>query len=166
MSSSKGQRGLTPVPASPNTFCGPTAIAALTGIEVGRVEAAVKEYRTRVRPPRHRLRLGVGVNVRTMWSSEVIGVLAILGWKPVEVNGPVFLGRSRANRPTFAGWQRTAGDGLWLVLFLGHFVAVHRRRRNSTFVDPQNSTPIPLRTAPYRRKRVAYAWRIEPHEQQ
>jgi len=138
------------------SFCGVTAIAAITGETVQAVEQTVLRHRAKVKPPRrHRLR---GAVVSTMWWDEMAPVLALLGWRPAEASE--YFRRPWQPCPTFAQWQRRTGRGRggpYLLLVTGHFVAV----AGSAFVDSTQRDPIPLRKAPWRRKRVKAAMRLE-----
>jgi hypothetical protein len=88
-----------------------------------------------------------------MWWREVEPVCNALGWSIID--------QTEGNRGlSFARWQRTIGrDGPFLVLLTGHFVAVGAGQ----FVDSNRRTPISLRSAPYRRKRIMRVARLIPN---
>lgn len=142
--------GLHPAPGTPLSFCGPTAIASITGRTVAEVEQAIVAHRAEHGQPRRDQKRGAVV--RTMWSNEVAPVVERLGWRVAE--------EQRGEFRTFAQWQRERGAGPYLVLITRHFVAVSGEQ----FVDTRNREPIPLAKAPYRRKRVKFIYRLEPKE--
>jgi hypothetical protein len=65
-------------------------------------------------------------------------------------------------KPTLCQLARWDAVGLWstptLVALTGHFVVL----QGDLFVDSWTKTPVPFSDAPkqFRRRRVAYAWRI------
>lgn len=140
--------GLHAAPGTALSFCGPTALAAITGETVERIEQIIVAHRAQHGQPRRDKKRGA--IVRTMWANEVAPVCAALGWR-------VVVERYRPGM-TFAQWQAQRGDGPHLVLITGHFVAVS----GHWFVDSGNRLPIPLSRAPYRRKRVRCFWKLEP----
>ena len=136
-------------------YCGPTAIAALTGVSPEAAEAAIVAHRANHPTPRRERhpKAGPGL-VRTMWSSEVIPVLAALGFKATECRSwPL---------PTFAQWLRLGRAPLpYLILVTGHFVAV----KGDWFVDTGHRKPVPLNTVKRcKRSRVQRYWLIEKGE--
>lgn len=144
-----------PNPQDRISFCGPTAIAAITGRSVGEVEDAVLAYRVAHTPLKRKPRKR-NARVVTMWWTEVEPVLRALGWRVLAEQQYGF------TLPiTFARWQRaTAGGGPYIILLTGHFVAVS----GHWFVDTRNREPIPLSRAPYRKSRVRYVARLAPQE--
>lgn len=128
-------------------FCGPTAIAAITGQPLETVIAAVTAHRAKHGTPR-RLR-NRGAVVRSMFASEIAPVCEALGWRAEEHHGACM---------TFAQWQRVRKQAPYVVLVTGHFVAVS----GHWFVDTRYREPIPLTRAPYRRMRVKRYWPMQP----
>jgi hypothetical protein len=142
-------------------FCGPTAIAALTGLSTAAVEQAVLRYRRLGLEPQPR---GWTEAVKGMRVGEISGVLASLGyrvvehtelWEPSELSG-------RAVSPTFTSWLQYREPGLWLVSITGHFMAVN----GDWFCDSaRHRQPIELRNLKsYARSRVREVWRIEKED--
>lgn len=136
------------------TFCGPTAIAAITGLEIATVEAAVLAYRAEHATPRSERGMH-GAAVKTMWGREVTAVCALLGYV-ARVSADY---RGERKRPTLTQFARTLGvnDPSRMVLVTGHFVALH----GHTFVDTCKRVPCHLREAKHtNRCRVVMAWSI------
>lgn len=145
--------GLFADPGHPerHVFCGPTALAALMGVPSVEVERNVLAHRaTHGTPRRNVLR---GAVVRGMWSSEIAPVALASGWRATECFSHP--------KPTFAQWCALGrGDDAWLVLVTHHYVAV----RGKWFADSHNRTPIPVRKARHKRKRVVRYWKLERME--
>ena len=142
--------------AAPGTaFCGPTAIAAITGATPEDVERLVIAYRKTMPPPRRSMPKR-GRPVSTMWLNEIAPIMGKLGWTLIDHR------QAHCQRVTFAQWQReTRGKrGTSVVLVTGHFVAVS----GDWFVDSCNRNPIPLSKAPLRRKRVTACLTFEPRK--
>jgi hypothetical protein len=136
-------------------WCGPTAIAAITGIAPEEVERAILSYRATHKPPKASRNMR-GQLVRTLWWHEVEPVLRLLGWRAVETE-PHYRLR------TFASWLRgrTGDQKPYLVLVTGHFVAVQA----GWFVDTRFRQPIELKRLlkkPYARSRVRRAVTLSP----
>lgn len=153
-------------PAIGTTYCGPTAIAALTGIDPATVETAFVRYRLSHPKPKPR---GTAQRVKTVWSDEVEGVLALLGWRAASYDIPHGMvrrrGRAAVGLITFATWyrgrKRANDQARYLVLVNGHFVAMHA----GWFADTRFRHPVELKRLcmlPHGRKRVMRTWRIEP----
>jgi hypothetical protein len=141
-------------------FCGPTAIAALTGLSTAEVERVVLRYRRLCLEPQPR---GWLRTVKGMRAGEISGVLASLGYRVVEHtelgDPPPRSSKKVCVYPTFASWLRYKEPGLWLVSITGHFMAVN----GDWFCDTRHRLPIELRNLKsYARSRVHEVWRIEP----
>lgn len=153
---------LFPVPRSPGRkcWCGPTAIAALTGLHYQCIETAITGWR-RGHPPRPHQALGPSPlsEVHGMWPHEIVPVLNALGWRAVEYHDPG-ISRPLPYCPPLAGWIADRGSGLWLIAWHAHFVAIHKQNGDATFVDTFNPAPVPLHPALCDGQRVLYAWRI------
>jgi hypothetical protein len=140
-----------PNPAGRHTYCGPTAIAALTGRAVEDVEAHVMAYRAEHGTPK-RCRVPKGLYVKAMELRECAALLRLLG-RPCET---VFC----SDRPTFARWRRTRAQkgARYLVLVTGHFVAM----AEGYMVDTAQRTPVEAsRIVRLQRKRVVAFIRME-----
>lgn len=135
---------------APGTFCGPSAIGAVTGVDPVKVEDVILAHRAQHGvPKRTQLR---GARVRFTWASEIEPALAQLGWRGVENEIPIY-----PRKLTFAQWQRKRDRAAtYIVLITGHFVAVSGR----WFADSGRREPIRLTKAPYRRKRVVRVWSV------
>jgi hypothetical protein len=142
--------------AAPNAtdrhiYCGPTAMAAITGFRPVAVEFALQIVR-KTQPKPRRERHARGDMVRAMWSSEVEPLARALGWRADS-------GSLADYGLTLAQWQRrrVKDPAPYLVLVTGHFVAVQGR----WFVDSAQREPIPFSKAKHKRKRVVRVWRLE-----
>ena len=143
-------RGLFPALGDHNNYCGPTALAALVGCTVIAAEDATLEHRkTHGKPRRDRMR--PGVRVKTMWNSEIVGVVKLLGAQAHEL--PL------QHNPTLAQFLRRhrSANARLLILITGHFIAV----RDTQWVDSNHRTPTPLDQCRHMRTRVQRAWLIE-----
>lgn len=140
---------------TPFTYCGPTAIAALTGAPVVRVEDMVLAWRATMGTPR-KSRMPRGCRVRTMWGGEVSPVLRKLGFGCEELVGQE--APTRTLRQTLLR-MRAAGHGSapLLVLISGHFIAV----RGDMFVDTNNPKPRFLHAHRFMRCKVKRVWLIK-----
>lgn len=141
-------------PGNETHFCGPTAIAAITGLPIAFIEQQVLIYR-RNNPPPKRTRTPKGVVVKGMWWSEVLPVMDMLGWRAS------FAWRAQWRREcvTFAQWRvRYAHGGPYIVNTTRHAIAVSQGK----LVDPQNRTPINARDFQHPRARVIGFIRFEP----
>lgn len=113
-------------------WCGPAAIAAVTGRPVSEVISAVKTVR--------QLRGGSSSvreqPVKAMFASEVRCTLNHLGFQ-----GSYSVPTPRDARPTFAGWRKSRTPEFrqqpLIVLVTGHFVCIAGNRLvDNTHVDP------------------------------
>jgi hypothetical protein len=127
-------------------WCGPTAIAALTGISGAAIESAILAHRTVNKPQRGNRKLH-GARVKTTWANEIVPVLAALGFAATEhlASGSLagYLRRNRSNKPR-------------LVLITGHYIAVC----GDHCVDSMRREPTPINRSPYMRRRVQRVWQI------
>ena len=116
-------------------WCGPAAIAAITGEPVSKVLYAAKRVTTRE-------------SIRRMWCSEIVATLHELGRPRAETFG--FVGPY----PTLAQWRKTRDEELHvrpvIAFITGHFIAVAGNR----VVDHEFTDPIYLSDHPNQRKRV------------
>jgi hypothetical protein len=150
--------GLFSAHGGAHSYCGPTAIAAVTGLLVEEVENAVLAYRAEHPKPKAE-RMG-RARVKAMWLYEVERVLERLGFD-VEMtfdgHGCV---RDGAPLPTFSDWLRlTKGGrgGRYVVLVKGHFVAVS----DGWFVDTFKREPVRLSAVrKFKRSRMCFALRV------
>lgn len=150
--------GLFAAPGNGAHYCGATAISAVTGMPITRVEDFVLAHRTRVpKPARKGLRNKLA-RVTTMWSSEIEPVCASIGACAYDVALPIW--RRGICAPTFTTWLRLHRDPklTYIVLITGHYVAVC----GDELVDTLNRQPVSLKTfRKYNRARVRAAWRVD-----
>lgn len=103
--------------ADTGTFCGPAALAAITGINAKLVENEVVDYR-KVNGTYRKPRNARGCAVKTMWWKEIEPVAQRLGYRvavDIRPRGNVSLKR----------WMEDHSTGNWFVLITGHFIAVN-----------------------------------------
>jgi hypothetical protein len=127
------------------TFCGPTAIALLTGVPVSRVEAMIR----RIRGGGYRNEAGRRLPVKSTWTSEVRIVLERLGCKiePVKVHAPT-LG-------SFVDDVRHAGT---FLIDVPHHLMVCS---GGMVADTRYNAPVPIEECIRPTRRVDAAWRIK-----
>lgn len=127
-------------------YCGPTAVAALTGVPVGRIEKMIR----RKRRGGHRDALGRRRAVRGTYTWEIVRLLTRLGCKVQEMADP---------ESTFGRFcDDTAHmSSAFLVEVTGHFMAVYR----GSFIDTGHMQPTPAAGYAKAARRVKRAWRIE-----
>ena len=136
----EGDVGLfTPIIDVPHrAYCGPTAIAALTGVPVSRIEKMIR----RGRRNGYRDSRGRKLRIKGTYTWEVVRTLRRLGCKVAELNDP---------ESTFASFVQDTiyVDEAFLVEVTGHFMATFRG---------ECSDPI----GGYRgKRRVVKAWRVK-----
>lgn len=121
-------------------YCGPWAIAAVTGESQDRIEGMVQCHRGTRKP------------VRGMWRSEVIWVLRSLGVGTRSFEYPV------CSRPTLARWldESRESSRQYIVNVTGHWLSVHGRR----ICDHHGL--LPIEQYPNRRKRVCCVIEVRP----
>jgi hypothetical protein len=121
--------------ADAGTFCGPAALAALTGIPAKQVEDVVVEWRKQTGNARRKPR-GTKCPVKAMWWSEVEPIAERLGHKATRIVTP-------HGKNTLNVWMRSHPTGNWIVLITGHFIAisggwmVDTRHRDGTAAIPK-----------------------------
>jgi len=119
-------------------WCGPAAIAAVTGQPTSVVTRALLQVRD-------------GKPVKGIYNHELLGALRMLGYMPseeVRVRGPLTLAEFAAKH------RNLFSERPMIVQVTGHYVVLAGRR----FVDSHTMTPVWLKDAPHRRRRVEWAW--------
>lgn len=116
-----------------NSYCGPAAIAALTGVTT---DDAARELRA----------VSGRRAIKWCYTSELVAALERLGYRATETRV--------GDNPTLARWLRERENRgvATIVLVTGHFVAV----KGNKFADNRNPDPIFISKAPGRRRRVKY----------
>jgi hypothetical protein len=139
------------------SYCGPTALAAITGLSVAAIEDAILEYRKEHKPPHGNRRATGNARVKTVWANEIEPVCQALGYSAQQVFNSFDHGRV-----TLARYLRHIPPGLKdkprLVLITAHFLAVC----GAHYVDNGSREPKPL-ALPYRRCRVRCVWNVTPN---
>lgn len=133
-------------------WCGPAALATITGRPVSECMQAIRDARNwgRNKPIK-------GVSC---WLLEQAAKRLGLRFEQVFTT---FGGENVMRpRPTLAAWTRENkskfADAPVLLIVTGHYVTV----AGNSFNDNHTRTPVRLRRAPHRRKRVKAAWRVVP----
>lgn len=125
-------------------YCGPYAMAALTGLTVDYIEEQIN-HRRKKNPD-------ASVKWTNGWDLEFAGTQAKLSMGEIE---PLY-----EENKTFARWLRERKpdevNAKYLVLVTNHWVAVEGRK----MIDTYTKTPTFIRRAPHRRKRVRVIIRI------
>jgi len=154
-----GACGLRPVPnnSGRTMYCGPSAIAAITGHSPEEVERVILQLRGEGgHGPRRERRRAPGT-FKSVWSSEVPNVAKAVGYRAYCV---VFPKCHHSMRITFSAWRLRGRIGCYddahLVLVTCHFVAV----KGDWFVDTNNRTPILASAWRGQRKRIQQAWKF------
>ncbi|MFM1815824.1 MAG: hypothetical protein RLZ98_2519 [Pseudomonadota bacterium] len=122
------------------TWCGPTAVSAITGIDPAEVHRVIQHSRG-------------GKAVMGTYPHELELALNHFGYRLVWVED-----RS-ADPPTLATWERERADmeAAYIVMVTGHWVAVRGRWFCDTFTRGE---PVPIKKAPRRRKRVQHVYKV------
>lgn len=126
-------------------YCGPYAIAALTGLDVGYIEEQINHHRGK----------NPGCSVRWVNGNDLahVGTMAKVPMSKPEL---------RINeKKTFARWlrERTPEEAKakYLVLLTGHWIAVDGNK----MIDTRTRTPTHIQKAPHRRRRVQVVIRVD-----
>jgi hypothetical protein len=121
-------------------WCGPTAVAALIGVDAALVRDHIKWQRG-------------GRPVKGTCATEIENAFRHFGYDMTLVED------LRADPPTLATWERsrTRPDDAYLIIVSNHWIAVRGHWLCDTFTG---GVPVPLRKAPHRRKRIKYVYRI------
>jgi hypothetical protein len=127
-------------------YCGPVAVAALTGVPVAHAEKMIR----RCRRGGYRDSAGRRIPIKGTYPWEVIKVMKRLGCKVTEMKNP---------EKTFGRFcSDTVHVGAaFLVQVTGHFMATYR----GTFCDTAYPEPVPVESYPRSVRRVERAWRVE-----
>lgn len=151
---------LGPAPRGRNGYCGPTAVAALTGVSTEQASAIMRH-------------VGGRRQIRGAYNHEVVGAVRALGYRVHEVLG---IGSMRGSRSYCDGVIRvgpkpvTLGQFLgpahaelrrswrgWVVLVTGHYIAV----AGDWCVDTSHRQPTPAAEFPRQRRRVKALFALE-----
>lgn len=135
----------TPTDCGPMQYCGPTAIAAVTGLSIAHVEDAVLAHRAVHGTPR-KIRTPRGCRVKSMFAAEIVPVLERLGFDAVEHITTDHGGT------TLRYITRLAREPL-VVLLTGHFIALHGRMVVDSILPEPHEYTRRLRLKRWRAKR-------------
>lgn len=140
-----------PIDTSPNSYCGPYAVAHLCALkDTGEAARLIHEVRWRGRGDGRDWN-GRRRPVRSAGNGEVLEALRRAGVRPIGRGHP-----GRKNRPTLARWLRGRRGGLYLVNVTGHYIVVDGYR----IYDNAHPTGRKRKQWPHRRKRVVRWWRF------
>jgi hypothetical protein len=134
-------------------WCGPAALATVTGLPTSKVHAALQRVTGR------RVIKGV-TNTALNKAANLLGYKLVKIWD-VWVDDPGGFKVKRSFQPTLARFSKEfrayyQGDVPVIVNVTGHYVTIHKR----TFIDNQVKVATPLWRAPHRRCRVKRAWQV------
>ena len=135
-------------------YCGPVAIAAVTGKDVTKIEEAIQRNRNN------------GRMVIGTFASDLSGALHEFGFRMIRVSvsrtPEPALGDKKIPNPTLVHWLRTRkpadGKSTFILNVGHHWIAVEGRRICDTYTSGE---PTFIRSGPHRRRRVLEAYRIE-----
>jgi hypothetical protein len=124
-------------------YCGPMALAAITGLDTATIVAKLKDNRRRV---------SGNPTIRGTRFGELAMVASEFGWSVEHIK--TFI----RNPPTLAGWAKTRDrDTAYLIAVTGHWVAL----KGHWFCDTRTcGVPVRFTKAPHRRKRVESVFRV------
>lgn len=131
-------------------WCGPAAVAAVTGAPTSRIHAIIAAERAT-----HGFRRGEGI--KGTWPNELRLAMFALGYRCIWHAGANVAGTPR---PTFAQFRRARApelrDAALVVSLTGHFVALAGNR----LVDNRYRDPIMASDYPHQRTRVEGAYAV------
>lgn len=130
-------------------YCGPTAMALVSGLDVGECEMILTECFPRRYP--------WWQPIFTTYFEDLVNGLIWMG----EKMGPIEHPRGTAKfvyAPTVAQFARTAEPGTYLVRVRGHFIAVDTE--NDQWGDSTVREPAPIKNCGWKRYRVTHACKV------
>jgi hypothetical protein len=146
--------------AARREFCGPTAIAAVTGIHISDIRDAIHQARGDIRATS-----GAHMPIAGMNNKDLLATMAVLGWhvseswsapkvvwEAVEVNAVVNrMRRKNFKSYTLAEFAKEYGaGGPFIVNVTGHYVAISE----GEFCDTYSEVPVDLDRAMKRKGRA------------
>ncbi|HKV44611.1 MAG TPA: hypothetical protein VJT32_08060 [bacterium] len=129
---------------SSNRFCGPAALAAITGIHVDDAAYTLRKVSGK--------RFIKGIGTRHM-----LAAIERLGHRAQPMKLGLTYGYPTLTQALAGVLKGRPSDARYLVLITGHYVTIQGRR----LVDNKHPEGIALTACPYRRKRVKGVWQIE-----
>jgi hypothetical protein len=152
----RAEAGATP-------WCGPSAVALVTGLTYPEAERRIRAASVTPSRPRGRYKPGRRLTI-TYWPDLVLAAARALSGSADPLRDvQVFQARrGRLTYPTLTGFareQRQAGPGWFLVRVTGHFIVLHVRARGEALVFDNAATGKPV-SACGARKRVTHAARV------
>ena len=131
---------LHPLPSDGRFYCGPSAIAAFTGLHPKvEVRAAINKVRGRKATQ----------GIVLMSPGEIKAVLELFGFKTRRLETP--------EKPTLKAFVKAHPDAVFVAFVTGHFVAVSR----GMCLDNKSRIARPIDVFPGNRKRVKEAVILE-----
>jgi len=133
-------------PGALRSWCGPTVIAAITGLAIPSVKARIKKVRGHNGP------------VRGTSTGDLRATLMSFGYLMTQVYCSEL---TREPAPTLAQWLKKPRDmdAPYIVNVTGHWVVVKGRWFCDTFTK---GVPVRASKAPGRRKRVCNVYKVTP----
>jgi len=133
---------LRQIEVTDKVYCGPYALAALTGLDVDFIEKQINHRREK--------KPDASVKWTNGWDLQFAGERADLPMGEIEtVSGMTFARWLRERKPDEV-------NAKYLVLLTNHWVAVEGRK----MIDTRTKKPTFIRRAPHRRKRVRIVIRV------
>lgn len=133
------------VPTLPGPrFCGPVAIAAVTGIDMIKVLSAIRRYQ----------RLPDDKPVTIMNASELVGTMALLGWQCIMYDPPRM--RPLKTLHHFVRNMNPKFNGICILSLHEHFCVLTA----DEYYDNNVIGPVPLWAAPNPRSRVHHVYEV------
>lgn len=132
-------------------YCGPTAIALITGRPIGEIERAIRRKRARAVGGVPRDCLGRKLPIKGTYASEVRHVLERFGCKVERV-----LQKARGETLNAVVTDWLAPTAVYLVEVTGHWMVAHAGK----IADTSHHDPVEIKS--YRRKarRVVAVWKV------
>lgn len=125
-----------------NIFCGPAAIAAITGHTTDDVERLIQKLRANYSP------------VKAVYDTELYKIFNQLGWK---VNTQSIAKGTRL----FSFISEMREDGYYVISVPSHFVVVYKEGNNRFFCDNHTKEPIRAGASARLMQEVVRAARVE-----
>lgn len=133
-------------PGKKRWYCGPFAIAAITGCSFNQAREWANKAKLRDNPNQ---------GVCAMTDNQVRDALCMAGFTSIIAYWP------RGDRPTFRDFLKLprAEGSILLVSLTDHFVTI----QDSQFIDNHTEHKVHVNYAPWQRKRVRIAWEVTDH---
>jgi hypothetical protein len=130
-----------------NRYCGPAALAILTGLDTGQAAANIRRLSGKSRV--------IGTSVTTM-----LRTLKALGYTPTQTTDARWTQKEwRKLRPTLQNWAAGTTCDVFLVNITGHWLVYDGR--SGEVCDNHTIYPLHVGRYKFRRRFMRAAWRID-----